>query len=986
MGSSPKPNLVKTTALSKAQAVFARINALLPSYSTPVSPIAVYQPQPVAGILGNELLVTPASGGQPWGVWVAPNLNNGADYAVQVECFAAGGGGGGGTTTAAGTGGGGGAGGEYAAEPVYTVTPGLPYIWLRGLGGPGGTAQPVSGGNQSVQAGGGILGGDTIFDYSGNTLPGGVHAHGGSPGDLGGTGSGGTAGQGSTNTLHSNGGTGGTTQSGIASDNPQTFQGNATYFATPNPPPNPPCWLPMDDATPTVSGLLGNSQNTNQPASITQFTGGLQAVTSPAAPVQVPTLTGSNPVLNPYNPTQYGGCVQFKLGKLSSPSARVTTTSFSYSGTNLMVSGWIQADPSGTWGNPTSGYNATVAANCNYVGGKAGVALYFGYSAGGWTLNWYCSNGNAGGAKTASTRIVTPTPGTWYYIVAEFNGTNMTLYVDGISAASITTSPLTTVPGGAYPMTLGLRPDVASGTYFGYMSNFWFCAATPSATLLSTAYGSLGTATGGSGGGSSGGPYLVNASTKLPTANYQQGNTGSSSAANIGGAGGTTPTQSAYTSGYTTNGEAGGSGSNAGSTNLGTANFGAGGGGAGTSASPLTVQTLTVSVSTAATYNGVDGSQPGVLYNPNQQGTQGTLLAGGQASDPASGTKNSILVLPPGLNKTLAGKTIVDCYLTVYNATPSNTIDPILELNYSADGLLPTNYLFSSAYGSSTPLVPYIMQDTTAAQVISLMNTGFTTALQNGLAQSIVIGPGDSIQSATNPATPYFDAYNAPAGNYFYTSIYGPGALNAFNQSLAPTLTIEYTNSAPQQGQTGGGGYLAVTVIDQQSIPVAAIQPFATLDTQANGFAQGFTGQITAFNPVPFAGGYIAETWHSLAPYLTNSWVVSTNYEAGFRLTALGDLELCGRVNLGSGSSPNIATLPAGYFPNNSVFTAAGNTLAVPVTIQSNGSSILSTVTTAFLALSSGGVLGLHIPTISSNTSVSLDGITIPLSSVPVLY
>src|SRR5580698_7948481 len=156
MGGTPKPNLVKTTALSKAQGLFSRINSLLPSYSTPISPSTVYQPLPVGGLgnVGNELLAA-ASGGTTnalWGVWIAPNINNGADYTVQVECFAGGGGGGGGSLTASG-GGGGGGGGEYACEPVYSVTPGLPYIWIRGLGGQGGFANTS---NQLVEGGDGF--------------------------------------------------------------------------------------------------------------------------------------------------------------------------------------------------------------------------------------------------------------------------------------------------------------------------------------------------------------------------------------------------------------------------------------------------------------------------------------------------------------------------------------------------------------------------------------------------------------------------------------------------------------------------------------------------------------------------------------------------------------------------------------------------------------------------------------------------------------
>lgn len=528
-------------------------------------------------------------------------------------------------------------------------------------------------------------------------------------------------------------------------------------------------------------------------------------------------------------------------------------------------------------------------------------------------------------------------------------------------------------------MALGMKPDSNAATYFGYMSNFWFVEGVPSASLINTAFG-LTVAAGGSGGGSSGGPYLVNASGFVSNQAYQNGNAGTTATGSSGGAGGTTPTQSAYAAGYTTDGEAGGLGSNSGSTNVGTANLGAGGGGCGTNTSPLAVQTLTAAITTAATFNGMDGSQPGVLYNPNTQGTQGTLLAGGQASDPVSGTKNSILLLPPGLAKTLTGTTIVDCYLTVYNATPSNTVDPLLEISYSADVSIPTTYQSALASGASTPLTAYIMLDGTAAQVISLMNTGFSAALTAPTpATALVLGPGSNIVSATSPAPPYFDAYNAPAGNYFYTSIYGPGALNSAGGSLAPVLTILYTNSAPKQGETGGGGYLAVTVIDQEAIPVAAIQPFATTDSQQNGFAQGFTGPITAFHPGPNgSGGYSAETWQAVSVFGSN-WGAAEGYPVGYRLTAQGDIQLTGRVT-SSGAGTTLFTLATAYI---NLLSFLVNPLMSPVTVFSSGSSLTNqTTTTVHLNLNPNGTITVSNTANVTGTVLQLDGATFPVSAL----
>lgn len=978
MSGASKPSLVKSTALSKAQAIFSRINSLLPGYSTPISPVTVYQPLPVNNIMGNEMLAAPTgySGSTTnalWGVWTAPNINNGADYSVQIECFAAGGGGGGGNGA---VGGGGGAGGGYAVEPTYTVTPGLPYIWIRGTGGPGGAAQPTSGGNQTIEGGAGIPGGDTIFDLAGTGLPGGVHAYGGGPGDVKAAGQGGTIGTASANTLNSAGGAGGTNNSGVASDNPNAFFGNSTYWVQPaTGPATISTWMPMDDI-----GIFGlnNAANTGTSEGVQGFTSPLLSVTSPAAALQVPT---SNLPAGIYgnNATQYAGCQQFKMSSPAKPAAQITCTSFSFAGESLMVSGWIQCDPTGIWGNPGNGDNATIATNCQYTSGKSGSALYFTYQGGVPTLNWYCSNGVT--PKTVSTTAVPATPGTWYYVVGVYQGSSttgtMTLYVNHTSVGS-TSTPWGSVIGGAYAMNLGLRADTTSGQYFGYMSNFWFAQAVPSATLLATAWGAV-PATGGAGGGSSGGPYYAGTSLN---AQYTSGNAGNSAVVTAGGAGGTVAPLSPYTSAYSASGAPGGAGANANTTNAGTApGPGSGGGGAGDSASTLTVSTLTVPIATAATYNGNDGTQAGVLYNPNQQGTQGTLVAGGQAADPVTGSKVSILLLPPGLAAQLSGKTIVDCYLTVYNANANNTITPVLEVNYSADAVLPSNFSASAAYGigGMTQTAPYVLENITTAQVISLMNTAnqgfssFTAALQSGAATAIVLGP----EQNSSPYYPTFDAYNATAGNYFYTSIYGPGSTNSFGQSIAPVLTIAYVTGTPQVGQNGGGGAVSVTSINNGGTPVAAIQPFAVSDADGNQFAEGYTGPVTAFQPGLSPGSYVAEVWHPLAPYLASQWTAVGAMPPLFRLTAQGDVELTGSVVPASGgvvsSDTTIATLPANYFSANATFR-------VPCALISG--TISTTTTGYYLALTTSGTLVIHNVTVGDSTpTLNLDGVTIPLSA-----
>jgi Concanavalin A-like lectin/glucanases superfamily len=981
MATGPKPNLSKSTALAKSQALFTRVNTLTPNFSTPISPVTVYQPLPAANaalastsaVVGNALLAAPAGTANVtttalWGVWIAPDLNNGLSYTVQVESFAAGGGGGGGNTT---SGGGGGGGGEYACEPSYTVVPGYPYIWVRGIGGYGGYANAS---NQLVEGGGGFNGGDTIFDLaSTGGVPGGVHAHGGVPGDVTAAGVAGAGGSGSANSIVSEGGSGATNNSTSAGDNPLLFQPESSLWTAQ--PTAIGCWLPMDDEYPYV--YLNNAVNpaNNGMADITDFTGlGIVPSLSPTAPSQVPTSNNSGF----YEPSQYQGCIQYQIGNVNKASARAVCQPFNFSGTALVISGWIQCDPSGIWTTP--GSNATIATNCAYTENGPGVALYMhntgSSSSPSWALTFYCANSSTIRTISATAAQTAPVPGTWYYVVATFNSGTMTLYVDGVSVASASTSTPPSVSGGASSMTLGMRTaaDANLGWYFGYMSNFWFAQGVPNTTLLNTAYGLTSTPSGG-GGGASGG-----ASTG--SSPFTNGGSGS------GTTGGTPATPAAIVSSISTEGFPGGTGATGGATKGGSVTTAAaGGGGSGnTTGSLLAVTTITANITTAATYNGIDASTPGALYNPNQQGTQGTLLAGGQASDPGSGSKNSLLILPPGLQATLTGKTIVDCYLTFYNANPSNTVTPVLEINYSNDTYLPTNYELSAAYTSLTPVAPAVLPDSTSAQVVSLMNTPFTAALQNGTATAIVLGPGGTSATPPNAA---LDAYNAPAANYFYTSIYGPGSLNSFGASTAPTLTIMYTNSAPFQGETGGSGEIAVTYMADVATPVATIQPYSATDSAGNSLGQGFTGFISAFEPNQASGQATPETWHAVGAAsgpgssFGSQWgnPSSGSFAAGYRLTAEGELKLCGSVVSGSGAtgtSTTIIQLPSGYYPT------SGSSLRANVSVITGG-VLASSPNTPYLALTTTGMIVIHNLTISSAaTTLSLDGVVFPITSATI--
>src|ERR1700733_5113704 len=79
LGKPPSPKLAEATALSKSQATGTRLDALVPTLTTVLSPVTVYQP---GGTVGGQLATPTAGVGYStdtdpadfYGVWVAPDL------------------------------------------------------------------------------------------------------------------------------------------------------------------------------------------------------------------------------------------------------------------------------------------------------------------------------------------------------------------------------------------------------------------------------------------------------------------------------------------------------------------------------------------------------------------------------------------------------------------------------------------------------------------------------------------------------------------------------------------------------------------------------------------------------------------------------------------------------------------------------------------------------------------------------------------------
>lgn len=859
---SPKLTRVTTSTASQVQTLNNRLAAIVPTLTTTLSPSTVYQP----GIGTTYLLEygnpTPAfSVANQIGVWTAPEVNGSAPYQVQVETFGGGGGGGGGSASA---GGGGGGAGEYACEPSYTVTPGKSYVWIAGGGGTPGSAQ----GSGYTQPG--SPGALTQFDIAGVNLPDGVLANGGAGGDTTAVGTGGAGGTGSANSITANGGAGGTNVSGIASDNALALASDYSLW-TPLNNGSVSAWWILDDNT-TGTAQLSDATGNGQDATVTSYSGGGLSTGSPpgsitGAPVQVPTATSPAGTWGA-NPTIAGACVQFKLNAQGRASARIQAPPFSFSGKYLTVSAWTKCDPSGIFGSSSTGAFSTIIANCNYVTTAAGYAIYWrnlGSPANpSWTLNAYVSNGTTSYLATYTLSGV-PNPANWLQVVLTYNNGTLSLYVNGALAQATTTTGYTSVPGGAYGATMGVNPGNTACWYFGFLSNVWVSGANAlSLAGVEQAYGLTTGAAGGAAGGGSGSPGGA-------------GNNGGPPAGVAGGTGGTAQAVPASLS-VRTAGSSGANGSAQHAGNVLTApSYGGGGGAAGESLStPPAGGTVAVPFTSAASYCGTDaGAAAGALFNPNQQGTSGSLFSGGASADTASGSKNSLLLIPPG---TFSGfqtgasqnKVATQVLLTFRNANPSNSVPSILPIGYSYDTSLPSTYTGADlvqyvGYLAIEPGATWVTIDLTQSYLMQGISGSY-----GSVPSAIVLGP-----TTTLTADPWY-AYNSPTGNAFYSQVYGPGATDAAGNSLAPYLTIVYSSgtgsivsdTAPVfLGTFGGEGALKVSLVSNEVTPVSTIQPYATTDSGGNTLAAGYTGPAVAFDPTLTTPGTAApETWKAVSP------------------------------------------------------------------------------------------------------------------------
>jgi hypothetical protein len=918
------PKLSVDTARSMANSLLARLTALVPNMASDLSPSLAYLP--AANIEVDETGLTgPAFG------WTAPDLNNGQDYTVQVECFGAGGGGGGGSPT---VGGGGGGGSEYACEPEYPIKPNETYSYFVDQG----TVKGLSGGSASAMGDAllpGANGSSTHFDYRGKGLTGGVVANGGQGGDQSGIGTGGRGGTGSVNTIHFDGGDGGSASSGVASDNPGLGMTGGIAGTVLN-------WRLDDKPGTSVAFDYGTGRHNS--SSIVKNTGAIVLPTTEiATPVQIPFGSAANWDRSNANETA-GACWKFDHGQSSGYIGGIIGTSFPLTGmTTFSVSCWIKglasAASANDWGDTTAGQKV-LAANTSILSATNGWILYLDVSAGqlGFRIR------GTGGVQTFTATAPAANDGNWHMCTVTYGqgASNFIFYVDGVAVAT-TTATVTAILGGSQPIVAGFNVASLSNGFKGYMSNLWASTVTAPLSYIQFAYGN-GSATGGAGGGASGGSAGA-------------GNAGVNPTGSTAGAGGAS--SAASSPGINHGSGAGGAGGNASVSNAAVAGAsgppsGGGGGGSGILTPVGVTQTVRLPCNMSGSYTGFDsqGMAGGQLYtvsaNPQADVTSpwysaaaqqdSTAYSGGRADSPFQGSMFSILTFPAfsAVNASASGSPVplsdsswtiddLSLQLTVSTENACNIMIGTWKSNTVFAALPSDNTtLTSAAYGLHNDLVMIYVDAGAAGRQVTIdlsLATAILTDFKNqalsggcGLILGQLIG-----SSASDPVTVSgFGAWNDDEAEDWNCAFTGA---NADDSTLSAELIVKYhpTAGAKNSGGKGAPGYIVISYLNPEGTPVATVLPAATTDAGGNGLGAGFTADATNYHVWhPGSSPLQLETWQTISGY-SNSWArLDSTSDLKYILLPGNLVLLTARLVVPatfSDTVSQIAVLPVGYRP-----------------------------------------------------------------------
>lgn len=825
------------------------------------------------------------------------------------------------------SGGGGGGAGEYVCEPSYPVTPGEVYSYFAGQLG--------------AEAPKGIDGGDggaSYFDFRGEGLQGGVVANGGSGGGADGTG--GQGGTGSSNSVNFDGGTGGTTTSGVGSDNPVAVFGSSASM-----------W--WDFGNPAgVFDISGHGRD----GSVVAHPGGIIGPVNAAdKPVQIPSEAGSPQTVE-----------RFSKGTSTDIAGGIGAHTFGGVNTlHFTLSCWVKGDGSVNWGG-----NRTVLAQTmdisGFVDGNSpastdkGYAFFIDYTQNNLlrfvtknsgTVN-YSSAQFAMGASLSST-IAHPQDGKWHQFAVAYDQPNnaIRIFVDGVQRGSTFTvnSANTSVPVGNLGVTVGENYKTGWQGFSGYMSNLWIASLTATPAQMQAFYG-LSSSTGGSGGGAAGGSAGA-------------GTAGNSSLGATGGTGGAGALPVDSTHGSSQAGSAGGNnglnGSAVNSPTVGSSYAGAAGGGAGAVSYTLPTGSTTIPAARSASYVGPDpdGGTPGAMYsvsdsvmpgdtsnmtaNPTVAANNPLCYAGGKAESPALGTMATVVQFPDqsttltdnGVNRL----TDVYPYRLTLNLTVNTPNAAALQWALVAPNAIPAAIDFttnpSSTFGTALPAMnsTVFIPAGDAGRRVSIPIITFDTNI--GWAQLTAKGGAALVFGSVfdyanlGYASRFNQYYNEPAAEDWYCEFYGAGTDDGDND-MSLTVDYAYANPGPQvYSGNGGNGRIQVSYVNAEGTPVTTILPSASTDTSGNALGAGVTtDQIQTWQPgtSPLA----LETWHTLTPVNGAAGnPPSTNVLRYKRLP--GNMVMLQMTLIyASGNyvtlNANIASLPPLYAPSKQVEFAAG--------------------------------------------------------------
>lgn len=361
--------------------------------------------------------------------------------------------------------------------------------------------------------------------------------------------------------------------------------------------------------------------------------------------------------------------------------------------------------------------------------------------------------------------------------------------------------------------------DVVPGQVFaqGGHAGINFLAGTGGNNSINTIHfpggngANAGTSTGGSSGGNSGNPTAAGNNGIRATSSTGATSPAAQAGSGTGGAGGNNAA----------NGSNGGSPGAAG-----------GGAGAGTAVTNFSKQ---YRLNGSNTYFGSDanaGAPPNGIHNA------GTMFQGGETASGGSfnGVMKSMGLWPSSqIQSDLAGATITGVTLRLENLHSWFNSGMTIALGYTNNSSLPGSY-----NGASTSIGTYSIAEG-QTKTFTLPNS-YGTALQNGSAKTIVIGPGPG--NISNPNLAYYGFF------------YGSGGDN--NQN--PLLTVNgHTGAGATNAGNGSDGQVKITY-QSTNVLAVAVSPVAGTDQFGNAFPEGFLGPVLtlvnlAIPPVAPASG-----------------------------------------------------------------------------------------------------------------------------------